>query len=1060
MLSTALRAAFLPLLALAATTPSPIVAQQPRPTGPSATATEDSLLFGALQWRNIGPNRGGRSIGVAGSTARPLEYYFGATGGGLWKTTDGGTTWEPVTDGKIGSASVGAVAVCEANPDVVYIGTGETQLRGNIMQGDGVYKSTDAGRNWQHVGLRETQNVGRVRIHPTDCNTIYVAAFGHHGAPNAERGIYKSTNGGSSWDKVLYRDDKSGGVDLVIDVKNPNTVYAALWEAWRKPWGMSSGGPGSGLFKSTDGGRNWTELTRNQGLPRTVIGKIGVAVSPVDPNRVWAIIEADSGGVFRSDDGGRTWQLTNSERNLRQRAFYYTRIYADPAERDRVYVLNVGMFRSDDAGTRFNTQIRPPHSDQHDLWIAANDNQRMINGNDGGGNVSVNGGRTWTEQDYPTAQIYRVATTAHQPYMACGGQQDNSTVCVPSNGWSHLSETPGGFFFSVGGCESGYVAPHPRNTNIYYSGCYGGSLDRFDYATGQSRAVNVWPDNPMGYSAIDLKERVQWTYPIVFSPIDPTVLYTTSQHVWRSTNEGQSWERISPDLTRADRSTLGPSGGPITLDQTSVETYGTVFALGPSPVDRNVIWAGSDDGVVHVTRDNGRSWQKVTPPDMPEFTRIGTVEPSPHKAGTAYVAGNRHLLDDFAPYLYRTDDFGATWTKITTGIPDGHFLRSVREDIVRPGMLYAGTEKGAWISWDNGRSWRSLSLNLPVVQVSDLAVEGNDLVISTHGRSFWVLPNIAVLRQMDRVLLPANRTAPQLFAPAPAVRSVDPGLTVDYYVPTAGRPVTLDFLDAQGRVIRSFVSRAQSDSGAPGGRGAGAGGEGGGGGGRGGAPPAPSNRAGINRFVWNLRHPGFTDFPGMILWAAGNNGPLALPGRYQVRLTIDGQSQTQPFEVKTDPRLTNVQIADLQRRFDLAIRIRDRVTQANDAVIAIRELKTQIDDRIQRANDPGIAQAGETLKQSLSAIEAELYQVRNRSSQDPLNYPIKLNNRLAALLGTVESAEAAPTVQSQEVFRTLSGLLDAELTKLNSTLDRELGALNQRLQQRGLPAVTRPPLKA
>jgi photosystem II stability/assembly factor-like uncharacterized protein len=869
---------------------------------------------------------------------------------------------------------------------------------------------------------------------------------------------------------VLYRDDRSGGVDLVIDAVNPNTIYAALWEAWRKPWGMSSGGPGSGLFKSTDGGRNWTELTRNSGLPAGVIGKIGVAVSPVDPNRVWAIIEADSGGVFRSDDGGRTWQLTNSERNLRQRAFYYTRIYADPTERDRVYVLNTGMYRSDDAGVRFNTQLRPPHGDQHDLWIAPNDNQRMINGNDGGGNVSVNGGRTWTEQDYPTAQIYRVATTAHKPYMVCGGQQDNSTVCVPSDGWDHLSETPGGFFFSVGGCESGYVAPHPTNTDIYYSGCYGGSLDRFDYATGQTRAVNVWPDNPMGYSAVDLRERVQWTFPIVFSPHDPSVLYTTSQHLWRSTNEGQSWERISPDLTRGDTATLGPSGGPITLDQTSVETYGTIFTVAPSPIDPNVIWTGSDDGYVHVTRDNGRSWQRVTPPDMPEFTRIGTVEASPHKAGTAYVAGNRYLLDDFAPYLYRTDDFGANWTRITDGIPDGHFLRSVREDVVRPGMLYAATEKGVWLSWDNGRNWRSLSLNLPVVQVSDLAVETDDLVISTHGRSFWILPDIGSLRLMDRVLLPTNRSSPLLFPPAPAVRGVDDGVAVDYYVPAADRQVTIDFLDAQGRVIRSFASRSQSDSAAAGGRGAGpgggrgagaGGGEGGGRGGRGrGGAPTVSNRAGINRFVWNLRYPGFTDFPGMILWAAGNNGPLAVPGRYQVRLTIDGRSQTQAFEVQLDPRVTGVAIADLQRRFDLAIQIRDRVTQANEAVIAIRNMKSQIDDRIQRANDPAIAQAGQALKDSLSAVEGELYQVRNRSSQDPLNYPIKLNNRLAALLGTVESAEAAPTAQSQEVFRALSGLLDAELAKLNSTLDRQLGAFNQQIQQRGLPAVTRPPLRA
>jgi photosystem II stability/assembly factor-like uncharacterized protein len=1078
-------------LVLAAIISLPGAAQRavaPAASGPSASGT-DSLLFAALQWRNIGPNRGGRSIGVAGATSRPLEYYFGATGGGLWKTTDGGTTWEPVTDGKITSSSVGAVAVCESNPDVVYIGTGETQLRGNIMQGDGVYKTTDAGRTWRHIGLRETQNISRVRIHPTDCDQVLVGAFGHHGAPNQERGVFRSTDGGATWTKTLYRDDKSGAVDISIDPKNPNTVYAALWEAWRKPWGMSSGGPGSGLFKSTNGGVTWTEISRNPGLPRGMLGKIGVAVSPVDANRVYAIVEADSGGVFRSDDGGGTWTLSNDERKLRQRAFYYTRIFADPVVRDRVYVLNVGMFRSDDAGKTFNTQIRPPHSDQHDLWIAANDNQRMINGNDGGGNVSVNGGRTWTEQDYPTAQMYRVGTTSHTPFFACGGQQDNSTVCVPSkSGWDHLSATNDGVFFAVGGGESGYVAPHPTNTNVYFAGSYGGTLDRFDFATGQSRAVNVFPDNPMGYSAIDIKERFQWTFPIVFSPHDPNVIYTSSQHVWRSTNEGQSWERISPDLTRADPKTLGPSGGPITLDQTGVETYGTVFTIAPSPVDRNLIWTGSDDGLIHVTRDAGKTWTKVGPPDMPEYMRIGTVEASPHKAGTAYVAGNRYLLDDFTPYLYRTDDYGRTWVRITNGIPAGHFLRSVREDKVRPGLLYAGTEKGVYISWNNGLSWRSLSLNLPVTQISDLAVEDQDLVISTHGRSFWVLPNIGLLRQLGDVVrvseLSGGATkAVHLFAPAPAIRGIDPGVTVDYYLDRVPNALTLEFLDASGRVIRSFTGRptpapaaARADSAraaaapaaAPDGartdsiradsvrRAAAAPAPQGG---PGGAGPVPTMRAGTNRFVWNLQYPGFTTFPGMILWAAGNNGPVAVPGRYQVRLTVDGQAQTQPFEVKIDPRLTGVTVADLQKRFDLAIELRDRVSQANEAVIAIRNIKSQVDERIKTANKPDVSRAGEALKQNISAVEGELYQVRNRSNQDPLNYPIKLNNKIAALMGVVESAEAPPTAQSQEVFRDLSAKLDAELAKLNAVYGRDLDSFNRLLQQNGLPQITRPPIK-
>ncbi|HEU0079867.1 MAG TPA: hypothetical protein VFQ76_19630, partial [Longimicrobiaceae bacterium] len=659
-----LRSALVALAVLAA--PS-LAAQVERNTPPDP----DTVRYRGLAWRNLGPNRGGRSIAVSGSAARPLEYYFGATGGGLWKTTDGGTTWQPVTDGRIGSSSIGAVEVCQANPDVVYLGTGETQLRGNVLPGDGAYKSTDAGKTWT---------------------------------------------------QVLRRDEKTGGVDISIDPQNPDIVYAALWEAWRNQYALSSGGPGSGLFRSSDGGATWTELTRRPGMPQQgLVGKIGVSVSPADPTRVYAIVEHDSGGVFRSDDRGDTWERVNTERKLRQRAFYYTRLLADPKEKDRVYVMNVGFFRSDDGGRTFPTTIRTPHGDNHDLWIAADDNQRMIEGNDGGGNVSVNGGRTWTDQDYPTAQIYRIALTGHQPAMACGGQQDNSTVCVPIRGWGHLN-AGGRNFFAAGGCESGYVAPHPLNTDLYYAGCYGGSLDRFDYATGQNRPVNVWPENPMCQSASDLRERVQWTFPIVFDPIDPATLYTGTQHLWKTTNEGRSWQRISPDLTRADPATLGPSGGPITRDQTGVETYATIFTIGPSPRERGLIWTGSDDGKAYVTRDGGGSWTDVTPPGLPEQTKIHTMEASPHRPGTAYLAGNRFLLGDFRPYLFRTDDYGRTWTNIAGNLPEGDFLRSVREDPVRPRMLYAATERGIWVSWDDGASWESLRLNLPVVQVSDIAV--------------------------------------------------------------------------------------------------------------------------------------------------------------------------------------------------------------------------------------------------------------------------------------------------------------------------------------------------
>ncbi|MGH7443622.1 MAG: WD40/YVTN/BNR-like repeat-containing protein, partial [Longimicrobiales bacterium] len=773
-------------------------------TPAALAAQQDADPFAALEWRNVGPDRGGRSIAAAGSDARPLEYYFGATGGGLWKTTDGGTTWKPVTDGKINSASVGSIAVCEANPDIVYIGTGETEIRGNIQAGDGLYKTTDAGETWQHIGLRETRNFSRVRVHPTDCNVVYAGGFGEYGMENEERGVYRSRDGGSTWEKVLYRNAHTGAVDISIDQQNPNVIYAALWDAHRKPWAMSSGGPGSGLFKSTDGGTTWTELTRNPGLPPAdqVIGKIGVDVSPVDPNRVYALVEADSGGVFRSDDGGATWERVNSDRKLRQRAFYYTRIYADTEDADRVYALNTGFYRSDDAGATFDERIRVPHGDNHDLWIAPSDNQRMVNSNDGGGNVSFNGGETWTDQEYPTAQLYRIGVTAHEPYHVCGGQQDNSTVCVPSKGWEHLSAAEH-FYYAPGGCESGYVSNDPNAINVFYAGCYGGALDRFDYATGQVRPVNVWPENPMGWSSKDLKERVQWTFPIVFSRTGPRTLYTTSQHVFKSTNEGQSWEQISPDLTKADPTTMEASGGPITKDQTGIETYPTVFALAASPHDANVLWAGTDDGVVQVTRDGGANWQDVTPPELPEFTKIFTVEISPHTPGKAYVAGHRMLLGDYMPYAYKTADYGQTWTSVTNGIPEGDFALTIREDVVQPGLLYLGTEKRVWVSFDDGASWRSLQQEMPVVQVSDIASTHDDIAIATHGRSFYIMYDVGPLRAMAQTNGQLGDVA--LFAPQTAQRAVDDGASIYYYLANPADSVKIEVLDEQGGVIRTFI---------------------------------------------------------------------------------------------------------------------------------------------------------------------------------------------------------------------------------------------------------------
>jgi photosystem II stability/assembly factor-like uncharacterized protein len=1001
-------------------------------------ASVDTAFYGGLSYRNVGPIRGGRSIAAAGSTSRPNEYYFGATGGGVWKTTDGGTTWRAMTDRDLSSSSVGAIGVCEANPDVVYVGMGEVAFRGNIMQGDGIYRSTNGGSSWTRVGLSESQAIGRVRVHPRNCDIAYAAVLGHSYGPHPERGVYKTTDGGKTWNRILYKSERTGAVDLVMDPNNPDVLYAGFWQVQRTPWSLESGGAEGGLYKTTNGGANWTELTRNAGLPKGLWGKVGVSVSGADANRVYALIEADSGGVFRSDDGGATWTRTNDQRNLRQRAFYYTRIYADPKEKDVVYALNVGFFKSTDGGKTFPTQLRPPHGDNHDLWIAPNDNRRMIESNDGGANVSVNGGTTWTDQDFPTAQLYHIIASHHNPYWVCGAQQDNSTACVRSRGWPQMAP-----LVAVGGGESGYIANDPTNPNIFYAGNYGGFLTRFDYATGNSQVVNVWPENPMGHSSSDIRERFQWTFPIVFARSGPNTLYVGSQHLWMTTTEGKSWTKISPDLTRHDPKTMGPSGGPITKDQTGVETYATIFTVAPSQHDRNTIWTGSDDGYIQITRNHGQSWTNVTPRDLPEFSRISMVEVSPHRAGAAYVAAKRYQMDDRAAYVYKTEDYGRTWTKIVNGFAPGHYVHAVREDPVRAGLLFAGTEHGVYISFDDGAHWHTFNRNLPrSVQVADLVIKDNDLVIGTHGRSAFVMDNISSLRQITPAVAAAQT---HLFDPVDPVRGLDQAVAINYFLKQPARSVALDIVDARGQVVRSFNSADSASAG--GGRGRGGGGgddpDEEGGGGRGGPPPRVSNRAGVNRFTWDMRYPGPTTFPNMILWAAGQNGPRAIPGNYSVRLRVDERApMTQAFGIRMDPRAPNVTAADLQAQFDLAMQVRNRTSEANEAVIRIRNVKGQIDDRMAKANNTKARDVAQQLKDKLSRVEEELYQVRNQSSQDPLNYPIKLNNKLAALLGAVEGVEGRPTAQSVEVFRELSARLDQQLNWLNTVFTQDVPRFN------------------
>ncbi|MFQ5816567.1 MAG: glycosyl hydrolase [Terriglobia bacterium] len=1013
----------------------------------------DESLFKAMKWRLIGPFRGGRVTAVAGVPSQPNAYYFGGTGSGLWKTTDGGLTWEPLFD-KQPVSSIGSIAVAESDLNIVYVGTGEACIRGNISHGDGVYKSTDAGKTWKHIGLRDTRTIGRVIVHPRDPDVVFVAALGHVYGRNTERGIFRTRDGGQTWEKVLYQDDTTGGIDITFDPTNSHILFAALWEAHRTPYSLSSGGPGSGLYKSTDGGSTWKRLEGN-GLPGGLWGRIGVAVSGANPERVWTLIEAEKGGLYRSDDGGETWRLLNADRRYRQRAWYYTHVIADPKSADTVYVLNTGLYRSTDGGKSF-TSIRAPHGDHHALWINPNDPQRMINGNDGGANATVNGGKTWTRQDsQPTAQFYHVTTDNRFPYHVYGAQQDNSTVAVASR--SDDGAIDRSDWYPVGGCESGYIAPHPVDPNIVYAGCYGGVITRFDKRSRQAQVITAWPENPMGWGAAELKHRYQWTAPIVISPHDPNVLYHAAEVLFKTTNQGMSWTAISPDLTRNDKSKQGPSGGPITHDNTSVEYYDTIFSVVESPHQEGLIWVGTDDGLVHLTRDAGKRWTDITPKEMPEWSLISLIEASPHDVATAYLAVDRHELDDYGPYIYKTNDFGKSWTKITNGLPETTFVRAVREDPKRRGLLYAGTETGVFVSFDDGAHWQSLQLNLPTVPVHDLVVKNDDLVVGTHGRSFWILDDLTPLHQVNERVARAEvhlypprltyrmRGGFRFFRPQFAGENPPSGAVIYYYLKSAPKgEITLEILDRRGRVVRKFSSRERKEEEPTGFF----------------AQLARRQRlpkkAGMNRFVWNLRHKRASRVRGAILWAAPPWGPLALPGRYEVKLTVGGKSQAVPLEVKLDPRVSTSQ-ADLRKQFDLLMKIRARVSAAHDTVTQMRDLRAQLKQLRQRVAEhrrgKTIIAAAAALDKKMTAVEEEILQVKSKSSQDPLNYPIKLNNKLASLALVVESADTPPTQQSYELFEGLSQQLDELLGKWKEIQAQDVAAFNRLVRRENIPVV-------
>jgi photosystem II stability/assembly factor-like uncharacterized protein len=1065
-------------------------------------ATVPDELFNSMSFRLVGPHRGGRVTAVTGVPGDPMTYYMGSTGGGVWKTTDAGIKWRNVSDivrtlepedqprimGQIdptlaeaevvrepvggvpegpkverragdafGVGSIGAVTVAPSDPNVVWVGTGSACPRGNVSPGDGVYRSTDAGDSWRHMGLEEAGQIGRIIVHPTDPNIVYVAALGHIFGPNPERGVYRTVDGGLSWSKVLFVSDEAGAVDLAMDASNPRVLYAATWQARRSPWNMVSGGPGSGLYKSTDGGNTWLKLTR--GLPEGDLGRIAVAVSPAFPKRVWAQVEHDEGGLFRSDDGGAKFRRVNTNRELRQRAWYYTHLEADPVDANTVYALNVGFWKSVDGGESFRP-IRTPHGDNHALWINPENPLNLIEGNDGGANISFNGGRSWSVQsNQPTSEIYRLTVDDQQPYWLYGGQQDNTAVAIPSR------TSDGGIdrrhWYAPAGCETATVAVDPRNPKITYGGCYGGSINRFDRELGYQQEIMAWPQMAVGQQASDLKYRFQWNAPIRLSPHDPTVLYHCSNVVHRTTDEGSTWEVISPDLTRDDKSKQGYAGEPITRDNTGVEVYGAIFAFEESPHQQGLLWAASDDGLVHISRDNGSTWNDITPAGMPEWGTVNVIELSAHDPGRAFIAVHRYRTDDFTPYVFRTDDYGASWARLTdgaNGIPADHFVRVVREDPERRGLLFAGTEFGLYVSIDDGSSWQSMQLDLPVTPITDMAVKRGDLVVATQGRSFWILDDLSPLRQLTADVADSE---PHLFDPRDAVGWADGGgrgfgdagknppygAIIHYTLPGGfdegdASEVVLEILDADGEVLRSMSSTTPEKR----------------------APsiwqklfpeffePALLDaRPGANRWVWNLRLADAELLPDAVLWGSAS-GPRVPPGSYRARLTIGDWSDTAGFEVGGDPR-QDIDPRAIVERYELASEIWRELTRSHGLIEKIRSVREQVAALSNLVDDEEVASMVDEITDDLDGIEAQLRQVELESSQDMLNFPPQLDNQLVHLKSAVESAPGLPTAASREWFAELKSELDDHANRLDEVLEQQVPALSARLDELGAPRI-------
>ena len=1036
----------------------------------------DESLYNSIEYRLIGPFRGGRAGTAVGVLNNPNLYYMGTAGGGVWKTQDAGSTWEPISDGYFGG-SIGAIAVSESDPNIIYVGEGEQTLRGNVSSGHGMWKSTDAGETWHYIGLPKSEHISRIRIHPDNPEIVYVGVIGNLWKPNPERGLYKTNDGGMTWEKILYVSDKAGIGDLILDPNNSRIIYATTWQMKRNGYRMDSGGPDSKIFRSYDSGKTWEDISEFNGLPSFPWGIVGVAISPVNSKRIWVMVEADNGGLFRSDDGGNNWEKVNSNRALRQRAWYYTRIYADTQNEDKVFVLNVSYGVSTDGGKTF-TLKNAPHGDHHDLWIDPNNNMRMVIADDGGAQVSNDGGENWsTYFNQPTAQFYRVSTDNSFPYRIYGAQQDNSTVRIKHRS-SGSSITERDWEPSAGG-ESAHLAPDPKNNEIVFGGTYKGYMMMQDHSNGQIRSVNIWPDNPAGSGAEVMKYRFNWNFPVMFSPNNPNKLYAGSNYLHLSENSGQTWKTISPDLTRNIPETIKSSGGPITQDNTGAEYYANIFAIAESELEEGVIWVGSDDGLIHITKDGGETWENITPPKKlsPELNMINSIDPSPFKKGKAYIAATSYKFGDYTPYLYKTEDYGKTWSLITDGINSNYYTRVIRSDKKREGLLYAGTEWGMYISFDDGNSWSKFQLNLPVTSIRDLAVKDNDLVVATHGRSFWIIDDLTPLHQLNDNNHDDDAI---LFKPDLSYRMAQSGgwnrpnnllsgqnhpngVIINYYIKNLqeGDYIRIDIENKDGSVIRTFTNNQDKYSkienndvnkmvGNP-------------------VLSNPNDidnalssdnlgslspKSGGNRLIWDMRYPGFKSFEGMVLYSSPNVGPKVAPGKYNIKMTYNDQILQKEFEIVKDPRV-KISQADYQDQLEFLINVRDEVSRANQKIIDIRNIKNNMIFILEKTrNNVELQEMINKYLTDISEIENNIHMTKNQSRQDPLNYGIRINNRIAFLLADSQRGDYPPTDQSKEFFIQIKKELDTEILKLDALIDKHSQKIENYLEENKIELIS------